>query len=90
MLFSPKELGFVVNALWQRLSVWFVSAKIPTLTVVARQMFPWKDMREKEELETVQSPVPLAGSRVPRQAEQALRDRFVPHGRWAKEITSQM
>lgn len=50
MLFSPKELVFVVNALRQRLAVWFVSAKIPTLTVVARQMFPWKDMREKEEL----------------------------------------
>lgn len=38
------------------------SAKIPMLTGVARQMFPWKDVRKKEELETVRSPVPLTGS----------------------------
>lgn len=71
----------MVNALWYRLSVWFVSAKLPMLAVVARQMFPWKDMREKEELETVPSPVPLAGKRVPRQAEQELGNRAVPQGR---------
>lgn len=56
----------------------FVGAKIPTLTVVARQMCPWKDIRGKEKLKTVWSPLPLASNRVPRRAEQEQRNRSVP------------
>lgn len=52
-------------------------ARILVLTVVAKQMCPWKDMREEEKFKTVWSALPLASCRVPRQAKQGLRDRSV-------------
>lgn len=60
--------------------------RIPALTVVAKQMCPWKGMREKEKLKTVRFALPLASSRAPRQAEPGLRDWL----RWIKEIPPQM
>lgn len=44
-------------------------ARIPALTVVAKQMCPWKDMRERRKSSTVWSALPLVSSRVPKQAE---------------------
>lgn len=77
-LLHPQNPGFVVSALWQRLLVWFPRAKIP-----ARQLFPWKDRREKEELGLLSFPCLWQAGEC--QGSRAGTGNSVPHGRWAKE-----